>query len=80
MECSLLAINNSFMKGNEKLGKRIQKLRKEIGLTQEEFAEKLNISRTHIGHIEQGRKSPSLKLMEKIARVLKVKVKEIFPF
>ncbi len=68
------------MKGNEKLGKRIQKLRKEIGLTQEEFAEKLNISRTHIGHIEQGRKSPSLKLMEKIARVLKVKVKEIFPF
>lgn len=64
----------------ERLGKRIQKLRKERGLTQEEMAEKLNISRTHMGHIEQGRKAPSLKLMDKIARVLKVKVQELFPF
>jgi len=64
----------------ERLGKRIQKLRKERELTQEELAEKLNISRTHMGHIEQGRKAPSLKLMDKIARVLKVKVQELFPF
>lgn len=68
------------MGAREKLGKRIQKLRKEIGLTQEELAEKLNISRTHIGHIEQGRKSPSIKLMEKIAKSLRVKVRDIFPF
>lgn len=62
----------------EKLGKKIQKLRKSLGYTQEDLAEKLNISRTHMGHIEQGRKSPSLKLMEKIARALKVKVSELF--
>ncbi len=81
MELSLVAINNSRMAtSKEKLGNKIQKLRKEIGLTQEEFAEKLNISRTHIGHIEQGRKSPSMKLMEKIAKALRVKVKDIFPF
>lgn len=64
----------------KKLGNKIQKLRKELGITQEEFAERLNISRTHIGHIEQGRKSPSMKLMEKIAKTLQVKVKDIFPF
>lgn len=68
------------MRSKEKLGKKIQKLRKEAELTQEEFAEKLNISRTHIGHIERGRKSPSIKLMEKIAKALRVKVKDIFPF
>lgn len=66
------------MGAREKLGKRIQKLRKELGLTQEEFAEKLNISRTHVGHIEQGRKSPSLKLMEKLSRALKIKVSDLF--
>lgn len=63
----------------EKVGRRIQKLRKGIGLTQEQFAEKLNISRTHIGHLEQGRKSPSLKLLEKIARALKVKMSDLLP-
>jgi len=62
----------------EKLGKRVQKLRKSLGYTQEELAEKLNISRTHMGHIEQGRKAPSLKLMDKLARALKTKVSELF--
>jgi DNA-binding XRE family transcriptional regulator len=62
----------------EKQGKKIQKLRKSLGYTQEEFAEKLHISRTHVGHIEQGRKSPSIKLMDKLARALKVKVPDLF--
>ena len=60
------------------LGKKIQKLRKNKDLTQEELAETLRISRTHMGHIEQGRKSPSMELLEKIARVLKVQVKDLF--
>ena len=62
----------------EKLGRKIQKLRKSYSFTQEDLAEKLNISRTHMGHIEQGRKSPSLKLMEKIARALKTSLSDLF--
>ena len=62
----------------EKLGNKIQKLRKAARLTQEELAEELKISRTHMGHIEQARKSPSIKLAEKIARTLKVKVSDLF--
>ncbi len=62
----------------EKLGKKVQKLRKSLDFTQEELAEKINISRTHMGHIEQGRKSPSLKIMDKLARTLKVKVSDLF--
>lgn len=59
-------------------GRKIQRLRKNKDLTQEELAESLRISRTHMGHIEQGRKSPSMELLERIARVLKVQVKDLF--
>lgn len=61
------------------LGKKIQRLRKSLGYSQEKFAEKIGISRTHIGHIEQGRKSPSLKSLEKISRALRVKISDLFP-
>lgn len=64
----------------QKLGKKIQKLRKATAYTQEEFAERLNISRTHMGHIEQGRKQPSLELLQKIAKALGVKTKDLIPF
>lgn len=74
-----MAINNSHMATTkDKLGKKVQRLRKNLGYTQEELAEKINISRTHMGHIEQGRKSPSLKVMDKLARILKVKVSDLF--
>lgn len=62
----------------ERLAKNIQKLRKKIGFSQEELAEKVKISRTHMGHIEQGRRSPSIKVMTKIANVFKVKVSDLF--
>lgn len=62
----------------EKLGKNISRLRKERGLTQEDLAKKLQTARAYIGHIEQGRKSPSLEVMEKIAKALKVQVKDLF--
>lgn len=76
-----VAINNSSMATNkEKLGNKIQKLRKQLGYSQEALAEKINISRTHMGHIEQGRKSPSIKVLERLAKSLRVQVKDIFPF
>ncbi len=62
----------------ERLGKRIQKARKSMGFTQEELAEKIRISRTHMGHIEQGRKSPSIKVMTRISKVLRVKLSDLF--
>lgn len=62
------------------LGKRIQKARKQIGITQEKLAEKVGVSTTYIGFIEQGRYAPSIEVLNKIANVLGVKVKDIFPF
>jgi len=62
----------------ERLGKRIQKARKNAGFTQEELAEKINISRTHMGHIEQGRKTPSIKVVTKISKAVRVKISDLF--
>lgn len=60
------------------LGKRIQRIRKRTELTQEELAEKAGISRAYMGYIEQGRYSASLEVIEKIAKVLKVKISDLF--
>ena len=62
------------------LGKKIQKRRQEVGLTQEELGYKVGISRAYMGYIEQGRYAPSLEVLEKIARQLKVKTSELLPF
>ncbi|MBI4100698.1 helix-turn-helix domain-containing protein [Candidatus Microgenomates bacterium] len=60
------------------MGKKVQKLRKEQNLTQEELAHQLSISRVYMGYIEQGRESPSLKLLMKISRKFNVKVEDLF--
>lgn len=69
------------MRSNAKLprviGKRVQKRRKEVGYTQEQLAEKIGISRAYMGFIEQGRNAPSLEVLQKIARALKVSPSEL---
>jgi len=60
------------------LGKKIKKLRKENGLTQEQLAEQLRISTVYVGFLEAGKGSPSLKLLMKISRKFKVKVEDLF--
>ena len=70
------------MHGNAKLpkslGKKIQRKRKALGLTQDELAEKVGISLTYMGFIEQGRYAPSLEVLNKIAKVLKVPLSDLF--
>ncbi len=63
-----------------KLDKRIKRLRKKAGLTQEALAEKVNVSTTHIGLVETGKRRVSLKTLQKIASVLDMKVKELLPY
>jgi len=60
------------------LGNKIQRARNKTGLTQEQVAEKVGISRAYMGYIEQGRYSASLEIIEKITRVLKVKMSDLF--
>ena len=44
-------------------GKRIKELRKENGLTQEQFAEMCHTSLVHIGSIEKGIRGASIELL-----------------
>jgi len=48
-------------------------------MTQEDLAHKVGVSRAYMGYIEQGRNTPSLEILEKIARVLKVKPSSLIP-
>ena len=60
------------------LGRKIQRIRKKNNITQEELADKIHVSRAYVGYIEQGRNTPSLEVLEKIARVLKTRMSELF--
>lgn len=65
---------------DEKLGENIRKYRKKAGLKQNQLSEKIGLSDKYIQLIESGERKPSLKTVYKIAKVLGVKVSEIFPF
>lgn len=67
-------------KRDYRLGRRIQKIRKEKGLTQEQLAEKVSVSTTWIGYIETGYRRPNLKMIYKISKTLKVKSSDLLPF
>jgi DNA-binding XRE family transcriptional regulator len=56
------------------VGRQIESLRKERGLTQEEFAQKLNISQQVISRVESGRQNISLLTLKNIAATLHAKV------
>ncbi len=61
------------------IGRKIRILRKTRGLTQEQLAEKLRITRATISNYEIGRRSPHIKELEEIAEVLGVNL-EYFGF
>ena len=55
-----------------------QKIRQERGITQEELADTLKVSRQTIIAIEKGRYTPSVLLALKIAKYFKMPVEELF--
>jgi putative transcriptional regulator len=58
---------------------KISELRKKIGMTQEELAEKCEVTRQTIISLEAGRYNPSLLLAWKISRALGQKhVEDVF--
>ncbi|AMM54642.1 helix-turn-helix transcriptional regulator [Pyrococcus kukulkanii] len=57
---------------------RLREFREAYGLTQEELARALGVTRQTIIAIEKGKYDPSLKLAFKIARFFGVKIEDIF--
>jgi len=60
------------------LKNRLEEIRKQRGLKQEELAAALQVSRQTIGSLENGRYNPSIILAFKIARFFGMNIKEIF--
>lgn len=61
------------------VGKNIRKYREQLSISQEELAYKCGLYRTYIGHLENGRYSPSGFILWEIAKVLKIKVDKLYP-
>ncbi len=59
------------------IGQRIRKKRKALGLSQEELAEKADISTTHMSHIETGNTKLSLAVFVSIAEALDCQTDEL---
>ena len=59
---------------------RIEQIRKERGIRQDEFAKLLGVSRQTISSLETGRYNPSIYLAYKIAKFFEMTIEEVFVF
>lgn len=62
----------------EQVGMRIRELRTQKGFSQEKLALEAEIDRTYLAGIENGRRNPTLKSLEKILRTLEISFEDFF--
>ncbi len=55
-----------------RLGLNLKKLREDQGFSQESFADHCGLHRTYISGIERGVRNPTVVILDKIAKALKV--------
>ena len=60
------------------LGKRIQELRKQTGLSQEKFALQIGMDRTYYASVESGKRNVAIRNIKKIADGLGVNLVQLF--
>ncbi|MDD5134556.1 MAG: helix-turn-helix transcriptional regulator [Phycisphaerae bacterium] len=61
-----------------RVGFSIRKIREGKKLSQEQLASLADVHRAYMGQIERGEKNIGLRNLEKIAKALKVSIKELF--
>lgn len=65
-------------KGGPATKNRLEELRRQHGIRQEELADALGVSRQTIGSLENGRYNPSILLAFKLARYFGLSIEDIF--
>jgi len=60
-----------------RFGEAVRKRRKELNLSQEDFAERAELHRTYISDIERGTRNVSLENIEKLAKALDLTLPEL---
>ncbi|UFJ40614.1 helix-turn-helix domain-containing protein [Brevibacillus humidisoli] len=63
--------------GDARLGNRIRAFRKLKGYTQQSLAEEMGVSLALVGSLERGTKTPSERVLRKIASTLQVELEEL---
>lgn len=61
-----------------KFGRAVRKLRDEAGYSQESFADSIGVHRTYMGTLERGKGNPTLEMIGKVARGLRVSLSTLF--
>ena len=59
---------------------RVEEIRKQRGIRQEEFARSLGVSRQTISSLETGKYNPSITLAYRFARYFGMTIEEVFLF
>ncbi len=59
---------------------RVEDLRKQYGIKQEDFAKSLGVSRQTISSLERGRYNPSITLAYSIAKYFDMSIEDVFIF
>ena len=62
------------------VGKRVKELRNKLGISQEELADLAGLDRTYITSVECGKRNISIVNIEKLAKALKISLKDFFNF
>jgi transcriptional regulator with XRE-family HTH domain len=60
------------------LGARIKELRKRLGISQEELASRAGMHWTYLSDLERGRQTPTLDMLNRVARGLGVTLAKFF--
>lgn len=67
-------------KKDQAFGRRLQRIRKQARVSQEELSARTGFTQTYISMIEVGKRKASLKALKKIASALGLKVKDLINF
>lgn len=79
-DCKVSFTSRAVLQGGNRLKNRIEEIRKERGILQEEFAKSMGVSRQTISSLENGRYNPSILLAYKIAKFFGMTIEEVFVF
>lgn len=61
-------------------GAHLKKLRLQLGLSQEAFADKCGLDRTYVSGIERGVRNPTLEVISVLAVGLEIEISKLFEF
>ena len=68
------------MDERKRLGRRLQRLRRLRGLTQEQLAERIDINPKYLSSVERGEENPTLDLFLRLAEGLQVELPALFQY